>query len=376
MEHQVPVPLPARLVRQALREPGLLARCVPGLTVDGPEPGVPQPDGPGSGGPGRADGTVSGRLRLRVGGASITYRGEFAVAPDGGGGDGGGGDGGGGDGGGGDGAVSVTAEAREVRGAGQVSLALRVAVEEGPAGSGTAVLVVTGKVAVQGRLAEADPAAAAAAGQRLLERTAAALAAEHAAGDPAAGDPSGDGSAGAAAPEDRAGDAGDVDDPAADGPEEPAEAAGTVDARLEELEELGELEGLEDPDAPGAAPLPDHGALPLPGDPLPGDPLPGGRAAARGADGADPLDGPVRRSIVGRSAEEVDHAPPRGRYAPALPARGARGRVAARRPGADRGPATPVAAPDADRSLLPWVIGGGAAVVGGAVALARVLRRR
>ncbi|MFF4653180.1 hypothetical protein [Streptomyces sp. NPDC001380] len=355
MEHQVPVPLPARLVRQALREPGLLARCVPGLTVDGPEPGVPQPDGPGSGGPDRADGTVSGRLRLRVGGASITYRGEFAVAPDG-----DGGDGDGGDGDGGDGAVSVTAEAREVRGAGQVSLALRVAVEEGPAGSGTAVLVVTGKVAVQGRLAEADPAAAAAAGQRLLERTAAALAAEHAAGDPA-----GDGSAGAAAPEDRTGDAGDIDDPAADGPEVPAEAAGTVDARLEELE------GLEDPDAPGAAPLPDHGALPLPG-----DPLPGGRAAAGGADGADPLDGPVRRSIVGRSAEEVDHAPPRGRYAPALPARGARGRVAARRPGADRGPATPVAAPDADRSLLPWVIGGGAAVVGGAVALARVLRRR
>uniref|UniRef100_UPI000A83C27F hypothetical protein n=1 Tax=Peterkaempfera griseoplana TaxID=66896 RepID=UPI000A83C27F len=58
-----------------------------------------------------------------------------------------------------------------------------------------------------------------------------------------------------------------------------------------------------------------------------------------------------------------------------LPARSARARAAARWTGGERGPATPVATPEADRAVLPWVIGGGVALLGGAVALARALRR-
>lgn len=85
------------------------------------------------------------------------------------------------------------------------------------------------------------------------------------------------------------------------------------------------------------------------------------------------LGGPVRRSIVGRSAEEVDHAPPRGPYAPALPARSARARAASRWGGDAGGIVVPGVG---GRSTVPWMIGGGVALLGGTVVLVRALRRR
>ncbi|WP_377270445.1 hypothetical protein [Peterkaempfera sp. SMS 1(5)a] len=342
MEHQVLVPLPARLVRRALCEPGLPARCVPGLTVDRPA---------------EADGPAAGRLRLRAGGVTITYRGEFTVTPEH---------------GAGGGAVSVVADGQESRGTGGVSAILRIAVREEP--SDTAMLVVTGEVVAKGRLAELDEPAAAAAGRRLLERFAVAL---------------------TAAAEDAAQTADAEAFPAA-GPEDAADFADFADS-ADELEEFEEFEEeLRDAEAEALDAFPELGSPDSPDDiDTPGDAEPdraetvdadlNALEAARMLDGepaegapgdtSDLLDGPVRRSIVGRSAEEVDHAPPRGRYAPALPARSARARAAARWTGGERGPATPVATPEVDRAVLPWVIGGGVALLGGAVALARALRR-
>lgn len=63
MEHEVVVPMPAATVRQALQDPALLARCVPGLSTE-----------PAAAGSGQAE-EISGRLRLRIGTSTITYRG-------------------------------------------------------------------------------------------------------------------------------------------------------------------------------------------------------------------------------------------------------------------------------------------------------------
>ena len=61
----------------------------------------------------------------------------------------------------------------------------------------------------------------------------------------------------------------------------------------------------------------------------------------------------ARRTMIGRSAEEVDHAPPRGRYAP-----------------------IPLPEPIANSAALRWIGPAAAAVVAGAVVVGRVLRRR
>jgi hypothetical protein len=61
----------------------------------------------------------------------------------------------------------------------------------------------------------------------------------------------------------------------------------------------------------------------------------------------------ARRTMIGRSAEEVDHAPPRGRY-------------------------SPVPAPDAGSgaAALRWAAPAAAALLASAVVVGRVLRRR
>ncbi|MCZ1009031.1 hypothetical protein O1L68_22060 [Streptomyces lydicus] len=120
-----------------------------------------------------------GRLRLRIGSSTITYRGTLTVsaaAEDGGSGDGGTGDGGpddrrtGGDGAGDGGAadvvtvVTVEAKGTETRGEGSVALTLTVrlspATEPGP---GT-TLACSGTVHGDGRLAEASGQSALTAG--------------------------------------------------------------------------------------------------------------------------------------------------------------------------------------------------------------------
>lgn len=61
----------------------------------------------------------------------------------------------------------------------------------------------------------------------------------------------------------------------------------------------------------------------------------------------------ARRTMIGRSAEEVDHAPPRGRYAPVPP---------------------PEAT--AARATLRWAAPAAAIAVASAIAVTRALRRR
>ncbi|KKD03985.1 hypothetical protein TN53_32360, partial [Streptomyces sp. WM6386] len=61
----------------------------------------------------------------------------------------------------------------------------------------------------------------------------------------------------------------------------------------------------------------------------------------------------ARRTMIGRSAEEVDHAPPRGRYAPV--------------------PAPQASAP---HSVLRWAAPAAALVVASAIVVGRALRKR
>ncbi|PYC68705.1 hypothetical protein C7C46_28745 [Streptomyces tateyamensis] len=340
MEHEVAVPLPVELVQLALEDPALLARCVPGLST---EAEAPRAAGK-SAAPAPAE--IHGRLKLRVGSSTITYRGVISLIRRG-----------------GSGVLTALVEGQEARGDGEVVATVRLGLE--PDGEQATVLRWHADLTPGGRLAEFDAAVLAAAGRRLLDRFAAALAAEMAE-KPAGSEPA---------------------DPDASGtptltvvPDLPAGAAEAEelpdDLFADDLSDLIAFPGSEEdtgpaPDLPeGAEPAAGWGRIDVP--------YGFGRSAEDGFDADLPpfpdelLGGPVRRSIVGRSAEEVDHAPPRGRYAPALPARSARARAATRWYGDQPGGA----ATGHRRLSAPWVIGGGVALLGGAVIVARVLRRR
>ncbi|MEU9034511.1 SRPBCC family protein [Streptomyces sp. NPDC048352] len=287
MEHQVFVPVPADDVRAVLRDPARVARCVPGLQQDANS----------------GSGPLAGRLRVRVGGHTVTYRGALTVTerdPD---------------------HFTAEGEGAEVRGSGTVTLALglRLVPHEG----GTR-MEFSGGAAADGRAAAFDPQATATAAGRLLDRLAANLAGE-AAGSGAAGDP------------------------VAEAEEAEAEAAGT---------EPG-------PDGPGVSASVFDTEVPPPAlDPF----TEGGFADFAGlgelgeaGQGAGPAGSPrppaeaahARRTMIGRSAEEVDHAPPRGRYAP-VPA-----------PSAATG-----------GNGLRWIAPAAALALASAVVMRRALRRR
>ncbi|MFE1500779.1 SRPBCC domain-containing protein, partial [Streptomyces albidoflavus] len=91
MEHEVFVPVPAEVLRATLTDPGRVARCVPGL----------QRDADAEAGP------LTGRLKVRVGGHTITYRGALKIVE-------------------GDGAVTYERRGTEARGKGTVELTLTV----------------------------------------------------------------------------------------------------------------------------------------------------------------------------------------------------------------------------------------------------------
>ena len=362
MEHEVVVPMPAATVRQALQDPARLARCVPGLSTE-----------PAVAGSGQAE-EISGRLRLRVGASTITFKGVLSLIE------------------GREGVLTAFAEGQEVRGAGEASATVRIAVGDAPAaaGDGSAVVRFTGDLSATGRLSEFEAEALAAAGRRLLDRFAAALASEGA--EPGAGEDGAEGGDGSGAEEDGPEEgaeerpdatvlfledrAGGGDDGDATSPEGPAGGpdegfgGGSLD------DDLSDLIAFSDDDAERfGLPVPTDDGPPRDGA-GPESALPAGASSELPYDREDDpvLSGPVRRSIVGRSAEEVDHAPPRGRYAPALPARSARARAASRW-GGESG-VSPLGAVAAGRPAVPWVIGGGVALLGGAVVLVRVLRRR
>ncbi|MEU1620889.1 SRPBCC domain-containing protein [Streptomyces sp. NPDC005722] len=247
--HEVFVPFPAETIRRSLADLERVARCVPGLQRDaGAEEGL------------------AGRLRLRIGGSTITYRGTLRLVPRGGG-------------------LTIEGEAVEARGAGTVKVALELGVDTV---SGGALLTFTGAVQADGRLADHEETAVTAAGHRLLDRFVAALTSDLEEEAPAG------------APGPAAGDTA-ADDLTDDLPAQLDEFAGHDAQELQELQELPEPQDADDEPA--------------------GEPLPGGETVAGVPEDPAGIDLPAeaahaRRTLIGRSAEEVDHAPPRGRYAP------------------------------------------------------------
>ncbi|MFI5860987.1 CoxG family protein [Streptomyces sp. NPDC051546] len=279
MEHQVFVPVPSAEVRAVLRDPARLARCVPGLQQDADTEAGP----------------LSGRLKVRVGGHTVTYRGALSVTeqdPD---------------------RFALAGEGTEVRGSGTVKFSLVLRLTEADGGT---LLEFTAESAADGRAAAFAPDAAATAAHRLLDRAAghlAALAADTAA-DPAA---DADAPVSAASP--------DPEEDPGPGYTEVTASVFDTDVPPPSLDPF--LEGTFE----GMADLGDLG----------GPPRPPAEAAH------------ARRTMIGRSAEEVDHAPPRGRYAPV--------------------PAPSAASAGAG---LRWIAPAAAVAVASAVLLGRALRRR
>ncbi|MFD9457770.1 SRPBCC family protein [Streptomyces sp. NPDC059985] len=312
MEHQVFVPVPAEDLRAVLRDPARVARCVPGLQQDADA----------------AAGPTAGRLKLRVGGHTVTYRGALTVAE------------------GGPNRFTAEGAGTEVRGHGTVTLSLGLTLV--PEGSGTRLEFTCGATA-DGRAAAFAPEATAVAGRRLLDRVGANLAAEAEAEAASVVEiASADGSDVGA----READARDVGDRGAGArdsdPHDPvAEAEEAADA--EGAGEAGDTTGPAD--AVSASVFDTE--VPAPSlDPfLEGD---FGEAAGPASAARPPAEAAhARRTMIGRSAEEVDHAPPRGRYAP-VPA-----------------PSTVAAA-----GGLRWVAPAAALAIASAVVVGRALRRR
>ncbi|NEC38521.1 SRPBCC domain-containing protein, partial [Streptomyces rubrogriseus] len=131
MEHEVFVPVPAERLRDVLADPVRVARAVPGLQQDaGAEP-------------------VAGRLKVRIGSHSITYRGSLRLSARE------------------DGTYSVEGDATESRGTGAVALALTLRADDAEGG---ATLTFTGTATADGRVTELPPDSVASATTRLLAR--------------------------------------------------------------------------------------------------------------------------------------------------------------------------------------------------------------
>lgn len=367
MEHEVFVPFPVGPLREALADPVRVARAVPGLQQDasaGADAGqdaaaAPQPL------PVRA----AGRLKVRVAGHTITYRGALRVtAQD-------------------DGSYAVEADGTEVRGRGVVKLALTLRLT---ASEGGTTLTYGGTASADGRVTELPRDSVTAAARRLLTRftesLTTGLAPENgepeprphtgtgphaAAGGPVPGSdpedsvPSGPRPASDTESEADA-EAGPESGPRAGNAEPaPGPGAGTVPADGTEAADSAERTEGED-SGDGTEPVPGAEASglfetdvpPSSLDPSAEDDDFGGEAfvvedGGPGADDAMAEAAHARRTMIGRSAEEVDHAPPRGRYAPVPP---------------------PEAT--AARATLRWAAPAAAIAVASAIAVTRALRKR
>ncbi|WP_329523954.1 carbon monoxide dehydrogenase [Streptomyces jietaisiensis] len=365
MEHEVFVPVPAERLGEVLADPERAAGAVPGFQQDaGAEPGA-------------------GRLKVRVGGHSITYRGAFTLRRRD------------------DGSYALEGEATEARGSGTVRLALTVRLR--PAEDGT-TLTFGGTATGDGRIAELPEETVASAGARLLTRFAESAARAAAAGrseDPAPAGAEGPASgtkppaSGAEPPAPGTEPPAADSEPPAAGSEPPAAgseppaagseppAAGSEPPAAGNEPPPADSEpsaaGNEPPPAGSEPAAPDtESSSPPPSSPPPSSPSPSFPSAsdaevpdlpeipdsleipadAQGGPG-DAEAGPpaeaahARRTMIGRSAEEVDHAPPRGRYAP-------------------------VPAPEATASagVLRWAAPAAAVVLASAIVVNRVLRKR
>ncbi|MER6348187.1 SRPBCC domain-containing protein [Streptomyces sp. NPDC001595] len=266
MEHEVFVPVPADRLKVVLAEPARVARAVPGLQQEaGAEP-------------------VAGRLRLRVAGTTITYRGAVRITARQ------------------DGSYAVVGEGTETRGTGTVKLDLTL--RPAATDDGT-TLAFAGTAAADGRITELTAESVASAVTRLLDRFAENLATEAA-----------DDNASREVPEPASVFDTEIPPPSLD--REPDEDADTA-------------ESAGDADRAAAS------------------------VTRNFAESAEPPAeaAHARRTMIGRSAEEVDHAPPRGRYAP-VPA-----------------PQTVVAG-----GTLRWAAPAAALVVASVIVAGRALRRR
>ncbi|MFB6814760.1 carbon monoxide dehydrogenase [Streptomyces sp. NPDC056347] len=304
MEHEVFVPVPVPSLRRTLGDPARVARCVPGLQQDADASADP----------------LSGRLRIRVDGHTITYRGALRLT------DGTGGEEDG------DAVVLVTGEGAEARGGGSVRLRLTVRLT---ARDGGTAIGFAGTADGDGRILELDAAAALAAAGRLLDRFTQQLVTETLAGGGEA-----DGGAGAA---ERS--VGEAVEQAIEEAAEEADTTGTAPA------DDAPAEGAEAPADEGGNP-PGTGAVfdaPVPAPSL--DPVSDVEFTVPDEPPAEAAH--ARRTMIGRSAEEVDHAPPRGRYAP-------------------------VPSPDSANAgaALRWVVPAAAFALASAVVVTRALRRR
>ncbi|MET9454816.1 SRPBCC domain-containing protein [Streptomyces canus] len=245
MEHEVFVPVTVERLREALGDPVRVARAVPGLQQDaGADP-------------------VAGRLKVRVGSHSITYRGAVHVT------------------GRDDGSYAVEGDATETRGTGSVTLALTLRLRDTEGGT---TLTFDGTATADGRVTELPQDAVGSAVVRLLNRF--------------------------------------------------AEALGETEEEPEKPEQQ--------PETPEAVEAPEPVEPPAP----------------PAEDFTEPANPPAeaahaRRTMIGRSAEEVDHAPPRGRYAP-----------------------VPAPQTVASGATLRWAAPAAAVVLASAIVVTRVLRKR
>lgn len=293
MEHEVFVPVPVPALLRTLGDPARVARCVPGLQQDA-DAATP----------------LAGRLKLRAGGHTITYRGELLLTgPE-------------------RDRFSVTGKGVEARGTGAVELALAIGLT---ATDGGTTIAYSGTADGDGRLVELEEGAALAAAHRLLDRFTQQLVTESLAAREKGG-------AGAEADA----DAGADDAVAAEGlagDEEGAVGSGGPGDEIRADDADGS--GGDDPGSVYDSPVPPPSLDPVAGVEFTVPDEPPAEAAH------------ARRTMIGRSAEEVDHAPPRGRYAPV--------------PSPEAGGAS---------TTLRWVAPAAALALASAVVLGRALRRR
>ncbi|MFD8971639.1 MULTISPECIES: SRPBCC family protein [unclassified Streptomyces] len=306
MEHEVFVPVPAEALRTTLTDPARVMRCVPGLQRDADAQADP----------------LAGRLKIRVGGHTITYRGVLRVVER-------------------DGAITYEGQGAEARGKGSAELSLTVVLT--PVDEGTSI-GFTGALTAVGRLAEATDEARATAGAKLLDKFAEALAAL--AEEPERPEEV-EGVVRVEVSEDSHSDADAAPDSDADAaPDSDADADVAPDS---DSDHDGVDDGVEEPARPSVvdAPVPPPSLDPLLDESFGSTPIefPSPQPAAEAAH--------ARRTMIGRSAEEVDHAPPRGRYAPV--------------PAPEAGGAT---------ATLRWIAPAAAIAIASAVVVGRALRRR
>ncbi|MFI5633714.1 SRPBCC domain-containing protein [Streptomyces sp. NPDC051664] len=312
MEHEVFVPVPVLSLRRTLGDPARVARCVPGL----------QQDADASAGP------LSGRLKVRIGSHTITYRGTLtsAALPDGAG-------------------ISVEGEGVEARGGGSAKLALTIRLTEADGGT---TIGFTGTAGGEGRIVELEHEATLAAAHRLLDRFTQQLVTETLASHgPAADGPAGE-------------SGGAVVDLAVDEAVDRAieEAAETADETTVGESPEAAPDGSSEESPEGGPAQDDAGSLPGTGSVFDAPVPPPSLDPVADMEFTVPDEPPAeaahaRRTMIGRSAEEVDHAPPRGRYAP-----------------------VPSTESTTAGATLRWVAPAAALALASAVVVGRALRRR